>query len=104
MHLHRIRHRWNLLDYSGEMRINGHPVYYDSHERTETIDSMRELLETGESSYENPFGEDDTEILLDAFAELNKKQQRAFLAVAKTCIKDGTPLGDEHLTQVLRAK
>jgi hypothetical protein len=51
------------------------------------LDLMVELLETGESSYQNPFGEDDTE----AFDELPEKQQRTLLAVAKTCASRKAP-------------
>ena len=39
----------------------------DNHERREVLGLMKEVIQTGQYSYENPFGADITETLLDEF-------------------------------------
>jgi len=82
--LMRVRRAWNLLDHSGEVQLQMHnsgsisttPVYYETHERNEMLQLMKEVVQKGTSSYENPFGADDTEALLEAFGGLATGQKR----------------------------
>ena len=108
MALMQIQRYWNVLDFSGEQRISMEgeelkmvPVYYDDHERCEMLTLMSEVIRGGASSYENPYGADDTEALLEAFAELPAGEQRKLHDVAKMCVKKGTTIDDEALAVVL---
>jgi hypothetical protein len=47
------------------------------------VAGMKEVLRTGSSSYQNPFGEDDTECFLDTFATLPKPAQEKLYARTK---------------------
>ena len=109
--LMQVQRAWNVLDYSDEMQVTmvgGSmamvPLYYDTHERDEMLQLMKEQVQTGGSSYENPFGADDTEALLEAFAELSVDQQRRLHAIAKRCVKAGTTITDDDVVEVLDAK
>ena len=61
-------------------------------------------MQTGGSSYENPFGADDTETMLDAFGELSAAQRRRLLAIAQQCVTKGTAIGGDEVVEVLGAK
>ena len=65
---------------------------------------MKEVILEGHSSYENPFGADDTETLLDAFAELSASQKRRLVQLCLQCVKKRVTLGDDDLVDVLSAK
>ena len=62
---------------------------------------MSEVMRDGSSSYENPFGADDTELLLEAFGELSAGEQRKLHAVATACVKKGTTIDDEALAEIV---
>ena len=109
--LSRIQRTWNMLDCSGEMQMQMQgdsvatvPVYHDTRERKELLRLMKEVWKTGHSSYSNPFGADNTEGLLGAFAELTTEQQCRLHAIAKRCVGKGTAVFDDDVVEVLGAK
>ncbi len=106
-----------MLDNSGEFTIRVHesdgdsdgsieqvPVFYATGERKKMLRLMQEVIQKGESSYGNPFGADDTEKLLDAFAELSASQKRCLFKLCQQSVKKRASLGKHDLVAVLSAK
>ena len=113
----KIQRAWNMLDCSGEVTyrvresdgdsdgsIEEVPVFYAASERKNMLRLMKEVIQKGQSSYENPFGADDTETLLDAFAELSASQKRRLSMLCLRCVKKRVSLGKDDLVDVLSAK
>ena len=65
---------------------------------------MLKVIKKGQSSYENPFGADDTETLLDAFAELSASQKRCLFKLCQQSVKKSASIGKHDLVTVLSAK
>lgn len=104
--INKVVNAWNLLDFTEETTVRGGsivPVYHETHERLEMIEQMEEVIETGDFSYENPYGSDDTEALLEAFQELSTDRQRLLHASAKRCVKKGAALGEVDVRAILEA-
>ena len=117
MALMKIQRAWNMLDNSGDFTIRVHdsdsdsegsiervPVFYATGERKKMLRLMQEVIQKGESSYGNPFGADDTETLLDAFAELSANQKRCLFKLCQQSVKKRASLGKHDLVAVLSAK
>lgn len=73
-----LKHRWNSLGLA------------DDGERRELLALMSRVIRTGKSTYQNPFGGDDTEYFLDAFEELPDHERRLFWTVARECAQGQT--------------
>ena len=99
-----------MLDYSDETRLKmvGEsmelvPVYWDDRERLDVLEYMQETMQDGFSSYENLFGADNTEVLLESFAQLSAPVQRRCHAIAEACVKNSVPIREDDILDLLGA-
>lgn len=105
-----VQRKWNMLDYSDETQFKmvGEsmelvPVYWDDRERLDVLEYMQETMQDGFSSYENPFGADNTEVLLESFAQLSAPVQRRCHTIAEACVKNSVPIREDDILDLLGA-
>tara|TARA_B100000513_G_scaffold19290_1_gene7641 strand:- start:2733 stop:3365 length:633 start_codon:yes stop_codon:yes gene_type:complete len=78
-------------------------VFYSSGERRNVLRLMKQVIRVGESSYDNPFGADDTEMFLDEFAELSASRRHCLFTICLQSVKTRASLGNNDLVKVLSA-
>jgi len=81
--------RWNRLDPDG-LKI----------ERERALSEMRKVLSTGNFTYKNPYGTDDTENFLKLFVGFRISVKRSFFRAAQDSLDKGTKISEKDLMDV----
>ena len=103
-HLSSLQQHWNMLDWDGVSfrAVDGSAMCCGDRQREKMLGFMNDVIEDGAADYMNPFGPDDTEAFIKAFAKLSKKRQRRFYDVALECVENDGSIGDAELLRVLK--
>ena len=73
----------------------------DAEEQGQLLHDMKQILEQGHATYQNPFGADDRENFATNFMALNEQERQCFAAKAEASHKEKQPINRDELVSYL---